>query len=94
MRKQKQTVFLQLKKDYVVLKRNWDSNKGYDAWMAQPLNNAHLALAATYHELVPDIKRYIQNSGGDLQLFYKQMEQLSRLPISDRHDMLRSVNGK
>ena len=94
MRKEKQRVFLQLKKDYVVLKRNWDSNKGYDAWMAQPLNNAHLALAATYHELVPDIKRYMHNTGGDLQLFYKQMEQLSRLPISDRHDMLRSVSAK
>ena len=94
MRKEKQKLFLQLKSNYVVLKRNWDSNKGYDVWMAQHLNNAHLALAATYHELVPDIKRYMHNTGGDLQLFYKQMEQLSRLPISDRHDMLRSVSAK
>lgn len=94
MRKEKQKIFLQLKSDYVVLKRNWDSNKGYDVWMAQPINNAHLALAATYHELVPALKRYLQNTEGDLQLFYKQMDQLSRLSLTERHEKLNSLSDK
>lgn len=94
MRKQKQTVFLQLKKDYAGLKHDWGNDDRYDIWMAQPLNNAHLALAATYHELVPAFKRYLQNTEGDLQLFYKQMDQLAMLPISERHEMLKYDIGK
>lgn len=94
MRREKQTVFLQLKNDYAELKQNWDNDNRYDSWMAQSLNNAHLALVATYHELVPAFKSHLQNTGGDLQLFYIQMEQLSRLPITERHEMLKSDNGK
>jgi len=94
MRKAKQRVFLQLKKDYAGLKHDWDNDSRYDTWMAQSLNNSHLALAATYHELVPAFKRHLQNTEGDLQLFYLQMEQLSRLPITERHEMLKNDNAK
>jgi len=94
MRKQKQKVFLQLKKDYAGLKHNWDNDGRYNTWMAQSLNNAHLALAATYHDLVPSFKRYLQNAEGDLQLFYKQMDQLSRLSITERHEKLNSLSDK
>ena len=94
MRKEKQAVFLQLKKDYAGLKQEWDSDNRYDVWMGQSLNNAHLALVATYHELVPAFKKYLQTFEGDLQLFYKQIEQLSRLPITERQEKLRIMSGK
>lgn len=94
MRKAKQRVFLQLKKDYAGLKSNWNNDNRYDIWIAQSLNNAHLALAATYHELVPAFKKYLQNTEGDLLIFYKQMDQLSRLPVTERHEKLKKVSGK
>ncbi|NNF95625.1 MAG: aminopeptidase [Halobacteria archaeon] len=88
MRKEKQTVFLQLKNDYAKLKQNWDSDNRYDVWMGQSLNNAHLALAATYHELVPAFKAYLREAKADLPRFYRQMEQLARLPKDERHQHL------
>lgn len=94
MRKAKQRVFLQLKKDYAGLKYNWDHDNRYDTWMAQPLNNAHLALVEIYHELVPAFKRYLQNAEGDLLLFYKQIDQLSRLPVTERHEKLNLMSDK
>ncbi len=94
MRKQKQRIILQLKNDYAVLKHKWNNDNRYDSWMAQTLNNAHLALVATYHELVPSFKVYIHNTDGDLQLFYNQMEQLSRLPVTERHEKLNFMSDK
>ena len=94
MREEKQRIFLKLKTDYAVLKHNWNNDSRFDAWMAQPLNNAHLALVATYHELVPSFLIYLQNNDGDLQLFYNQMEQLSRLPITERLEKLKMVSAK
>lgn len=88
MRKEKQRVFLQLKKDYADLKQHWNNGKRYDVWMAQPLNNAHLALAATYHEFVPAIKAYLDKADSDLLVFYQQMEQLAGLSIEERHQKL------
>ena len=85
IRKNKQVIFQQMKRDYIKLKQSWHNNGRYDAWMAQPLNNAHLALVATYHELVPAIKAYLNEADGDLPGFYKRMEQLAKLSKTERH---------
>jgi predicted aminopeptidase len=88
MRTNKQAIIRQLKVDYQKLKAYWDNDKRYDAWMAQPLNNAHLALVATYHEYVPAMKAYLDKADSDLLVFYQQMEQLAGLPIKERHQKL------
>lgn len=91
MRKEKQAIFRQMKQDYIKLKQSWHNDNRYDAWMAQPLNNAHLALVATYHELVPALKVYLRDADGDLPTFYKQMKELATLPKLERHEQLANV---
>ena len=69
----------------------WNNDKRYDKWMAQPLNNAHLALAATYHELVPAFQKQLENVQSDLPEFYKQMKQLAALSNTERHARLTNL---
>lgn len=95
LRKQKQEVFVQLQQDYTRLKQEyWNNDDRYDKWMAQPLNNAHLALVATYHELVPAFQRHLASLEHDLPAFYQQMEQLGKLPKDERYKQLLSNLNK
>jgi len=50
---EKQREFGRLKFEYTLLRARWGGYAGYDAWFARPLNNAHLAAVATYHDCVP-----------------------------------------
>jgi predicted aminopeptidase len=89
LRKQKQQVFEELQQEYARLKQQqWNNDSHYDKWMAQPLNNAHLALVATYHDLVPAFHMHLKNVNSNLPSFYKQMQQLAELPKVERHDRL------
>lgn len=88
MRSKKQAIFRQLTLEYQKLKAGWKNDKRYDAWMAQSLNNAHLALVATYNEYVPAMRTYLDKADSNLPIFYQQMEQLAGLPIEDRHQKL------
>jgi predicted aminopeptidase len=62
--------------------------------MKQSLNNANLALVATYHELVPALKAYLHEVDGDLPKFYQQMQELGRLPKTERHQKLARPDNK
>jgi predicted aminopeptidase len=94
--KQKQDAFDQLQHEYARLKQqHWNNDNRYDKWMAQPLNNAHLALVATYHELVPAFQNHLASVQNDLPVFYQQMEQLSKLQKVERYNrLLSNVNEK
>ena len=94
MREDKAIIFQQLKQEYQLLKKSWNNDDRYDAWMKQSLNNAHLALVATYHELVPSLKAYLHEVDGDLPKFYQQMEQLGRLPKAERHQKLAMLDSE
>lgn len=95
LRQQKHQVFEELKQEYARLKQQqWNNDNRYDNWMAQPLNNAHLALVATYHELVPAFQKHLDNVRADLPSFYKQMQQLAELPKTERHARLTSIENK
>ncbi len=84
-REGKKAVFARLREDYAVLKASWGGYGGYDAWMAREINNAHLALFATYHELVPAFLAMLRLNQGDLNAFYAQAESLDRLSREARH---------
>lgn len=84
----KKALFEGLQRDYAKLKEEWGGYDAYDRYMAQPLNNAHLALIATYHELVPAFLALIDHYGGDLRAFYAEAERLGRLPRPTRRSHL------
>ena len=80
--------FQQLQQQYMELKQGWDGYEGYDKWMQQDLNNAHLALVATYHELVPAFERILAEQGHDLSRFYREVARLGALDVEKRAQLL------
>lgn len=88
----KQATFRQLHDDYVALKRRWHGDTRYDVWMAQDMNNAKLALVATYHSWVPAFTELLVRNGGDLPKFYAAARQLAALPASERERRLAALS--
>lgn len=84
----KQKIFAELKLKYAVLKKSWDDYIGYDKWMAQNLNNAHLSLLATYHELVPVFEKIMEEQQGDLASFYQRIATIGELETEQRRKAL------
>jgi len=79
----KQREFGRLKFEYTLLRARWGGHAGYDAWFARPLNNAHLAAVATYHDCVPGLQRELE-AAGSLPAFYARAEELASLPDAER----------
>lgn len=60
----------------------------YESWLSSGLNNAGLAVVSAYHRLVPAFRRLLQESGGDLPLFYERCRSLSQYSTAERHKRL------
>lgn len=84
----KQRIFTQLTQNYRRLKQQWQGYDAYDAWMQQPLNNAHLALIATYREQVELLEHLLERLGGDLTAFYAEVQRLGKLSREERNKEL------
>lgn len=82
--KQKKILFMKMKAEYQQIKTGWGGYRGYDQWMGQPLNNAHLALVATYHQLVPAFRTFLQSHNGNLAVFYEKVAGIAELPKQER----------
>ena len=57
---------------------------GYDSAMAQPFNNARLALVATYEDSKADFERLFNEVGGDWRAFHAAVKELASLPEDER----------
>jgi len=68
----------------LMLKASWGGYGGYDRWFESELNNARLALLATYNVHVPAFERLIAEQHGDMEKFHETVEALSELPKEDR----------
>jgi predicted aminopeptidase len=64
---------------------------GYDAWIDQGLNNAHLASVATYFECVPAFQRILSEQNGNLELYYARVRELARGPAAARQALCRQA---
>jgi predicted aminopeptidase len=91
LRREKQHVFDDLRKQYADLKTQWGGYSGYDEWFAHDLNNAKLNTVANYYDYVPGFQRLLQSNGGDLGQFYSAAERLSNEPKDKRHEKLRAL---
>lgn len=72
----KEKIFFDLKKAYEILKQKWGEDS-YDQWMAQDLNNAHLALVSTYYDHVPYFRKLFAQNNADFGDFYRLVEVMS-----------------
>ncbi|MGE0080347.1 MAG: aminopeptidase [Thiohalomonadaceae bacterium] len=87
----KRDVLAKLRADYAGLKGKWGGYDGFDHWFPPNINNAHLALTATYHELVPGFKALLVLEGGDLNRFYAAARKLAGLERSARKQHLHAA---
>lgn len=91
-RSAKMRVFAELRTAYAALKGNWNGYRGYDAWFAQELNNAHLVSVGLYHQYVPAFEALLAREGGDLPAFYRAVETLAKLPAEERRTRLETLS--
>lgn len=84
----KTRIIVQMKERYQDLKKGWQGYSGYDKWMQRDINNAHLALVATYHERVPAFLALLRQQDNDLQKFYLAAAKIGHLPEPERDKRL------
>jgi predicted aminopeptidase len=89
LRREKQGVFDDLRRQYEELKVTWGGYAGYDNWFAHDLNNAKLNTVANYYDYVPGFQRLLQENGGDIEKFHAAAARLAKEPKDGRHSLLR-----
>jgi predicted aminopeptidase len=57
-------------KQVLAVERQFKMRTGYDQWIGDGLNNAHLASVGTYFDCVPGFQRLLAANGGNLPAFY------------------------
>ena len=92
LRNEKQHAFETLRREYEALKTTWQGNTDYDAWFAQPLNNATLASVATYTRWVPALRARLEEVG--LEAFYADAAAIAKLDAGERAERLRAWADK
>jgi predicted aminopeptidase len=91
---EKERLFGRLRLGYAQLKASWGGYSGYDGWFANDLNNARLALLATYNAYVPAFERLLADQDGDMSKFHEAVEALSKLPKEERNAELERLAGE
>jgi predicted aminopeptidase len=90
--REKKRLFDELRAGYGRLKATWGGYSGYDAWFAANLNNAKLALLATYNMHVQAFERILLEQQGDMLRFHEAVEALSKLPKDERDATLEQLS--
>jgi len=78
LRERKRARLEAIAQSVLALERQYGLHTIYDEWIAQGLNNAHLASIATYTGCVPGLQRLLAAQGGALPAFYTAARQLAR----------------
>lgn len=69
----------------------WQGDTRYDAWMAQPINNARLLPFGLYEQWKPAFAVLYAGSGRRWPAFYEAVRKLARLRAVDRDSRLRQL---
>jgi predicted aminopeptidase len=92
LRAAKERAFDALRNEYVAMRAAWQGNTDYDAWFAQPLNNATLASVATYTRWLPALRARLLQVG--LAAFYVDAAELAELDAAQRAQRLRAWDAE
>ena len=71
--------------------RHWPDDHRYDAWVAQPINNARLLPFGLYDRWVPAFGMLFQRSGQRWSAFYAEVRTLAREPRQRRDHELETL---
>lgn len=84
----KARIFTELRAEIAQLKTSTTGKSALDQWLAQELNNAHLASFSTYTKLVPAFRALIKQQQGELGQFYAMVKEIGALPAAERAQAL------
>ena len=84
MRAAKRGIFQDMRRAYEALKHRWHGYSGYEAWMANGLNNAKIASVVTYHERLAAFKVLFSAAHDEFERFYALARLIGQLPPSKR----------
>ena len=88
-RTSKLNIFSELQEEFSQLKATDKELSSYDQWFELQMNNALLATVSTYTRLVPEFRSLLFRQGGDMELFYSAVQDISKLTKKDRLTALR-----
>ena len=91
MRREKARLIAAAQARHAALKKQGTLNDHHDGWVTGRLNNARLAVLATYHGLVPDFVRLFAQEGDDWERFHQAVEAMRRLDTQERRARLESA---
>jgi predicted aminopeptidase len=83
-RAEKAAAFAAMHDEYERRRRASERYPALDRWFASGANNAGIAAAGLYADLVPQFKAMLAAEGGDLARFYHRVKQLAALPKPER----------
>lgn len=87
-RHKKNSLFIQMKAEFLELSETWDDDYGYDKWFETDLNNARLSAVVTYRQYVPGFLALLAAAGNDMKKFYEIVASLGKCELSLRHRIL------
>ncbi|MEL6920332.1 MAG: aminopeptidase, partial [Pseudomonadota bacterium] len=92
-RKAKAQAIEELRAKYrAVRDTKWGGFSGYDNWFDSDINNAKLAAAGLYNDLVPQFRRLYEACGRDFSTFYEASERLAKMGRAVRRAALRTAD--
>jgi len=92
MRQLKQFEFMRLRQAYRTLRDSqWNGDRRFDRWFAQPLNNASLLPFGLYDRWVPAFAALFEQNGRDWQRFHAAVAVLARHSADEREARLRQL---
>ncbi|MFI4869849.1 MAG: aminopeptidase [Steroidobacterales bacterium] len=77
-RERKHEILAATGEQVLALERQFKLRTGYEQWIADGLNNAHLASIGTYFDCVPGFERLLDANGGNLPAFYAAVKRMRR----------------
>ncbi len=89
-RASKARIFAELRAELSPLKTASTGKSALEQWLAQALNNAHLASFASYNQLVPAFRALLTQQQGDMGRFYAVVKDMGSLPVAEREAALQA----
>lgn len=87
MRREKRAEFQRLRKNHEAFARQHDTRR-FDGWFGRELNNAHLAMVATYEAGVDAFAELHAECAGDMICFHDRAESLADAGPEERREFL------
>ena len=75
MRREKAAMLAKLRDQFRELRRRWGGH-GLESWLHEDLNNGHIVSLNLYADKMPAFEKLLAESGGNLDLFFKQADRL------------------